>query len=68
MRTEKEIREKIKEVEERYHHVLTGSFATIQINSPRALMQISGTAFLEGLFFALGETRPKYEFEKETGK
>ena len=65
MKSEKQIRKMIKKVEESYNHVLTGSFATIVENSPRALMQLSATSTLDGLFFVLGEKRPKYEFEKK---
>jgi len=64
MRTEKEIRNKIKEVEKAYDHVLKGSMATVEINAPRALMQLSATSLLDGLYFALGEKRPKYEHER----
>ena len=64
MKSEKDIREKIKQIEKSYNHVLTGGFATIVENSPRALMQLSATSILDGLFFVLGKKRPKYEFEK----
>jgi len=66
MKTEKEIRDKIKEVEKSNDHVLKGSMATITENAPRALMQLSATATLSGLYFALGEPRPKYEHEMES--
>lgn len=65
MKTEQEIRNKIKEVEKAYDHVLKGGFATVEINAPRALMQLSATSILDGLYFALGEKRPKYEHEKD---
>lgn len=68
MRTEKEIRHKIKDVENGYAHVLKGSMATIVENAPRALMQLSATALLDGLYFSLGEKRPRYEHEKEMVK
>jgi len=64
MRKEIEITEKIEEVEKNYHHVLTGGFANIQINAPRALMQLTATSILDGLYFALNKPRPLYEFEK----
>jgi hypothetical protein len=63
MRTEEEIEEKIKEVEASYNHVLIGSMATIQINAPRALMQLQAVSILDGLYFSLGKKRPKYEHE-----
>jgi hypothetical protein len=64
MKTEKEIKERIKMLEKNYRHVLTGSMATIDINAPRALMQLAATSTLDGLYFALGKERPKYEHEK----
>jgi len=70
MKTEKEIRAKIKEQENSYRYVLEGSMATIVENAPRALMQLSATSLLSGLYFALGEQRPRYEHEilKKKGK
>lgn len=65
MKTEQEIRNRIKDIEENYRHVLNGRMATVQENAPRALMQLSATSMLDGLYFALGESRPKYEHEKE---
>jgi len=65
MRTETEIREKIKQIETDYNHILIGSFANIVTNAPRALMQLSATKLLEGLYFSLGENRPEYKFEEE---
>ena len=64
-RTEMEIREKIKQIETDYSHVLTGDFANIVTNAPRALIQLATTKLLEGLYFSLGENRPKYKYEKE---
>jgi high-affinity nickel permease len=64
MKTEQEIQEKIKEVEKSYRHVLDGTMATVFENAPRALMQLSATAILDGLYFALGKKRPRYEHEK----
>jgi hypothetical protein len=63
VRTEKEIKDKIKEIEGRYSHVLKGSMATVIENAPRALTQLSTTSLLSGLYFALGKERPKYEYE-----
>jgi len=68
MKTEKEIRKQIKEVEKNYEHVLTGSMATVFENAPRALMQLLATGILDGLFWAIGEERPKYGFEKKGKK
>jgi len=64
MRTEQEIRDMIKQIEESNAHVLRGSLATIVENAPRALMQLAAKSRLEGLYYALGENCPKYEYEK----
>lgn len=56
MRTEKEIRERIANFEKDWKFILTGSIATIQINAPRALAQISAEATLSTLYWALGKT------------
>lgn len=50
----KRIEQEIKDTEDRYAHVLTGSLATIQINAPRALMQIEATTKLCALHWVLG--------------
>ena len=63
MRNEEEIRIAIKEIEESYNHVLEGDFALIQINAPRALMQLEATAKLGVLYWVIGESRPVYDFE-----
>lgn len=65
MRTEKEILSRIKEIEEQGEHVLRGSMATVFENAPRALMQLGIMSRLDGLYFALGKTRPRYEYEKK---
>ena len=64
MKSEKDILDKIKQVEESYGHVLKGSLATIVENAPRALMQLQASALLDGLYFALDKKRPIYEYEK----
>jgi hypothetical protein len=65
MKTEAEVRAEIKEIEEGYEHVLSGSLATTQINAPRACMQIEAVSRLQGLYWMLGERRPQYPFEKQ---
>lgn len=55
MKTKEEIKARIREVELGYDHVLTGSLATIQINAPRALMQLKAESVLETLYWALGK-------------
>ncbi len=54
MKTEKEIKAEIKKIEADYAHVLAGSIATIDINAPRALMQISAMRRLDALHWVLG--------------
>lgn len=56
MKTEKEIKAKIKQVEKDYAHVLSGSLATIGINAPRALMQLDAEKVLQTLHWVLGTT------------
>ena len=56
MKTEKDIRILIAQIKQDYHHVLyMGSPATIEINRPRALMQIHVLCKLETLYWVLGE-------------
>jgi len=61
MKTEKEIREKIKDVTEGYQHVLDCELATIDINAPKALMQLTATSTLDALYFVIGEERPRFK-------
>lgn len=56
MRTEKEIRERIAKFEKDFKGIITGSLATVRVNAPRALSQISAEATLSTLYWALGET------------
>ena len=65
IRPEQEIRDRIKEIENDYSHVLKGSFATIVENAPRALMQLEAKAKLQALYYTLKEKCPQYEYEKE---
>ena len=61
MKTEKEIREKIKDVTESYQHVLDYKLATITENAPRALMQLTATSTLDALYFVIEEKRPRFK-------
>ena len=56
MKTEQEIEEKIKELERDYKSILTGSAATIAINAPRAICQLSIETALQRLYWVLGKT------------
>jgi len=54
MHDEHTIKLKIAEIEKTYKHVLTGSLASVQINAPRALMQVSAEETLRTLHWVLG--------------
>ena len=60
MRTEGEVREKIKEITTAYHDVLDCRLATVQTNAPRALMQLDAVTKLGSLYWVLSEERPKF--------
>ena len=65
IRTEKEIREEIRKTILDYHHVLySGSRATIDINAPRALLQLTGLTKLSTLHWVIGEEF-KHKFPKK---
>jgi hypothetical protein len=67
MKLEKEIREKIKKIEKDYAHILDIPPASVDINAPRALMQIQAKAELNALYWVLDKQRPKFkcdDFEK----
>ena len=66
MKTEKEIRDKIKELEFDNKHLLEGELATIVENAPRALMQLQTVSQLQGLYFTLNEQCPKYNFGRKS--
>jgi len=55
MKTEQEVKNMIKEIEGYCAEVLTGSIATVNINAPRALMQISAESRLQILYWILGK-------------
>jgi hypothetical protein len=64
MKTEKEVREDIKNCIENNKHILNCYPATIEINSPRALMQMSACIQLAVLYDMLGEKRPKFKCDE----
>lgn len=55
MKTEAEIKARITEIEKSCAHVLTGSYATVGINAPRALMQCRAESQLEQLYWMIGK-------------
>lgn len=66
MRAETEIRTQIKAVTNFYQYILDLGPATVVINAPRALMQITAKEKLETLYWVLGEERPKFKCDDET--
>lgn len=56
MRTEGEVKERIDDLEKSYDHILTGELSTVEINAPRALMQLSTEARLQELYWIIGKT------------
>lgn len=65
MITEKKVREHIKKVIKGYKHVLDCPLAIIQINAPRALMQLEATAKLDALYLVLEEERPRFKCDEK---
>lgn len=53
MRSKEEIKHRIREVKAQYNHVLRGSLATVQVNAPRALLQVQAEAKLATLHWVL---------------
>lgn len=51
MKSESEIKEKIKSIEKAYEHVLTGELSNIQCNAVRALMQLEAESILKMLYW-----------------
>lgn len=60
-KTEVEIRERIFSVTENNKHVLDCGPATVEINAPRALMQLAAQTQLDTLYWFLGEKRPRFK-------
>lgn len=54
MKDKRAIEAEINRIATDNEHVLTGSLATVQINAPRALMQISAESRLATLYWVLG--------------
>jgi len=60
MKNESFIRTKINDFTASYQHVLDCGPATIDVNAPRALMQLAGLSTLNALYWVLGEERPRF--------
>jgi hypothetical protein len=65
MKTEQEIREEIEKITNQYKHVLTGGLATVQVNTPRAMLQIEAITSLNRLYWVLGEERPSFPMDNK---
>ena len=63
--TEKEVAKAIKEVVRDYKHVLDCGPASVMINAPRALMQLSAVTKLDMLYMFIGEKRPKFKCDDQ---
>ncbi len=55
MKTKEDIMVLIGQIKQDFEHVLKGSPATVQINAPRAIMQIQAVSQLRALYWVLGE-------------
>ena len=66
MKPEPEIRQRIAAVTKDSFHVLDCYPATVQINAPRALMQVIAKTELDTLYWALGEKRPQFKCDDRT--
>ena len=64
MKTKDEIIREIQNIEATYGYIVDQPFASIQINAPVALMQISTIAKLDILYWAIGQDRPKYKYDE----
>lgn len=64
MKTESEIRQLIKKHIENNQYLFDMPSANIQINAPRALMQLAAIVKLETLYWTLNEERPEFIYDK----
>lgn len=68
MKTEAEIRERIQITTLGFAHVLEAGPASLDVNGPRAVMQIAAKCELDMLYWVLGETRPTYPCDDQKRK
>jgi len=67
MLSEKEVKGRIQELEKDNAHVLDVGPASVFINAPRALMQLSATSQLDALYRVIEVERPRFvcdDFDK----
>ncbi len=65
MKTKEEIQDLIKEYTKNNQYLFDMPPAPIQVNAPRALMQIAAIVKLETLYLVLGEERPKFIYDEK---
>ncbi|MCK4244938.1 MAG: hypothetical protein KAX20_04870 [Candidatus Omnitrophica bacterium] len=65
MREEKEIRAQIKKITDSNQHILDQKAPDFQVNCVVFVMQVDTIAKLDALYFALGEKRPRYEYDNK---
>lgn len=63
MKSKAEIKSKIEQLVKDHDHLLKGGRATIQINAPRALMQLDVMARIGTLYWVIGEKMPQFELD-----
>lgn len=64
MKTKIEVLTEIEKVIEANEHILDCYPATVDINSPMALMQLEATSRLSTLYWVIGENRPKFKCDE----
>jgi len=65
MKTEAEVMQKIGEVISSNTHILDCKLASIDINAPRALMQLQSITALNYLYWFLGKKRPSFKYDEK---
>lgn len=66
MITEKEVVDRIINITKYNKHVLDCGPATVDVNAPRALMQLTTTARLDMLYLVVGKERPRFKCDDQT--
>ena len=65
MKTKTEVQAEIRRFTKERNYILRGELSTIQINAPRALMQLATVTKLETLHWVLGtKFKPKFKIFK----
>ena len=66
MVSEQKVVEKIEEITTDNEEILNCGLATVDINAPRALMQLTATTKLDMLYMVLQKERPKFKCDDDT--